>query len=94
MKFTTEDEIELYNLELLETLGYSYQYGYDIQPEGQHPERKSFSDILLKDRLKNAIANLNPDIPLEAREEAFQQITTLNTPGFPIPLILNFYPFC
>ena len=82
MKFTTEDEIELYNLELLETLGYSYQYGYDIQPEGQHPERESFSDILLKDRLKNAIANLNPDIPLEAREEAFQQITTLNTPDF------------
>ena len=82
MAFTTEDEIELYNLGLLETLGYSYQYGYDIQPEGQHPERESFSDILLKDRLKNAIANLNPDIPLEAREQAFQQITTLNTPDF------------
>jgi type I restriction enzyme R subunit len=48
MKFTTEDEIELYNLELLEALGYSYQYGYDIQPEGQHQERVSFSDILLK----------------------------------------------
>lgn len=80
MAFTTEDEIELYNLELLETLGYKYQYGYDIQPEGQHPERETFSDILLKDRLKNAIAKLNPDIPLEAREEAFQQITTLNTP--------------
>lgn len=80
MAFTTEDEIELYNLELLETLGYKYRYGYDIQPEGQHPERESFSDILLKDRLKNAIAKLNPDIPLEAREEAFQQITTLNTP--------------
>ncbi|MFM6196903.1 MAG: type I restriction endonuclease subunit R [Planktothrix sp.] len=80
MAFTTEDEIELYNLELLETLGYKYQYGYDIQPEGQHSERETFSDILLKDRLKNAIAKLNPDIPLEAREEAFQQITTLNTP--------------
>ncbi|MFM6398246.1 type I restriction endonuclease, partial [Planktothrix sp.] len=80
MAFTTEDEIELYNLELLETLGYKYRYGYDIQPEGQHSERETFSDILLKDRLKNAIAKLNPDIPLEAREEAFQQITTLNTP--------------
>ncbi|MFM6196276.1 MAG: type I restriction endonuclease, partial [Planktothrix sp.] len=80
MAFTTEDEIELYNLELLETLGYKYRYGYDIQPEGQHPERESFSDIILKDRLKNAIAKLNPDIPLEAREEAFQQITTLSTP--------------
>jgi type I restriction enzyme R subunit len=80
MAFTTEDEIELYNLELLETLGYKYQYGYDIQPEGQHSERETFSDILLKDRLKNAIAKLNPDIPLEAREEAFKQITTLNTP--------------
>ncbi|MCT7952963.1 type I restriction endonuclease subunit R [Ancylothrix sp. C2] len=82
MKFTTEDEIELYNLKLLESLGYSYRCGYDIQPEGQHQERKSFSDILLKDRLQNAITKLNPDIPLEAREEAFRQITTLNTPDF------------
>ncbi|HEY9866695.1 MAG TPA: type I restriction endonuclease subunit R [Candidatus Obscuribacterales bacterium] len=80
MAFTTEDEIELYNLELLENLGYNYRNGHDIEPEGQHPERESFSDILLKDRLKNAIAKLNPDIPLEAREEAFKQVITLSAP--------------
>ena len=80
MTFTTEDEIEQYNLELLENLGYSYRYGYDIQPEGQQQERESFSDILLKNRLRTAIAKLNPHIPLEAQEQAFQQIITLNTP--------------
>lgn len=80
MTFTTEDEIELYNLELLENLGYNYRCGHDIEPEGQHPERENFSDIFLKDRLQNAITKLNPDIPLEAREQAFRQIITLSTP--------------
>ncbi|MGL5132196.1 MAG: type I restriction endonuclease subunit R, partial [Planktothrix sp.] len=44
------------------------------------PERESFSDIFLKDRLENAITKLNPHIPLEAREQAFRQIITLSTP--------------
>lgn len=32
-KFTTEDQIEAYNLELLETLGYRYTYGANLAPE-------------------------------------------------------------
>jgi type I restriction enzyme R subunit len=34
----TEDQIEQYNLQLLQSLGYNYTNGYDIQPEGQHQE--------------------------------------------------------
>ena len=79
MPFTTENEIEEYHLQLLKNLGYHYQNGYDIQPEGSQQERENFTDILLKDRLKNALAKLNPHIPLEAQEQAFQQITNLNS---------------
>jgi type I restriction enzyme R subunit len=40
MKSTlTEDEIEQYQLQLLQNLGYSYSNGYDIQPEGRNQER-------------------------------------------------------
>lgn len=43
-KFTTEDQIEDYNLELLNTLGYSYKHGKSLEPEGVAPERQSFID--------------------------------------------------
>ncbi len=40
-KFTTEDQIESYNLELLDALGYGYKNGYLLEPEGAEPERQS-----------------------------------------------------
>lgn len=70
MKFTTENEIEAYNLELLADLGYDYQHGSAIAPEGTQPERQSFSDVLLKDRLGRAIDRLNPHIPADIRAAA------------------------
>ena len=51
MKSITEDEIERYQLQLLQTLGYTYSNGYDIQPEGKQQERESFGDVILIDRL-------------------------------------------
>ena len=62
-KFTTEDEIEAYNLELLNVLGYGYKHGYTIKPEGGTPERQSFSDVLLKDRLAQAESPQSPHFP-------------------------------
>lgn len=60
-KFTTKDQIEQYHLELLDRLGYSYKHGSTIAPEGAAPERQSFGDVLLKDRLAHAIDN-NPTV--------------------------------
>lgn len=39
----TENEIEQYKLQLLQTLGYRYCNGYNIQPEGRNKEGESFS---------------------------------------------------
>ena len=36
-KATTEDQIEVYNLELLQTLGYRYTHGEDIAPDTLTP---------------------------------------------------------
>lgn len=78
-KYTTESDIEDYTLELLESLGYHYLNGYDIQPEALHQERQTFSQILLTHRLQTAISRLNPNLPATAHQQALRQLQDLNT---------------
>lgn len=67
-----ESEIEKIALELLrDENGYTVLYGPDLL-EGAHPER-SFTEVILKVRLRAAIDRINPRIPEEAREEAFKK---------------------
>ncbi len=42
MKFTTEDQIEAYNLQLLDTLGYRYTHGTAIAPDNVTAEDTRF----------------------------------------------------
>ncbi|MEI6064691.1 MAG: type I restriction endonuclease subunit R, partial [Pseudanabaena sp. ELA748] len=75
MKSTlTEDEIEQYQLQLLQNLGYAYHHGYDLQPEGKAQERENFGDVVLTDRLQQAIHRLNPTIPADALNQAQREI--------------------
>ena len=70
----TEDEIEQYQLQLLQNLGYAYHHGYDLQPEGKDQERENFGEVVLKDRLQQAIHLLNPTIPADALNQAQREI--------------------
>ncbi len=75
MKSTlTEDAIEQYQLQLLQNLGYAYHHGYDLQPEGKDQERENFGEVVLKDRLQQAINRLNPTIPNDALNQAQREI--------------------
>ncbi|MBW4557958.1 MAG: type I restriction endonuclease subunit R [Trichormus sp. ATA11-4-KO1] len=74
MTALTEDEIEQYQLQLLQNLGYSYSNGYDIQPEGRNQERETFGEVILKDRLPQAISRINPTIPHDAQYQAQREI--------------------
>lgn len=76
----TESEIELFTIELLEKLKYQYIYAPDIAPDGEKPERQSFEDVLLVERLQEAVGRINPKVPVEAREEAIKQIQRINSP--------------
>lgn len=80
MKKITEDTIELLAIEKLEALGYQYLYAPNIGPDGTQPERQSYEDVLLQDRLKAAIHRLNPNIPQAARIEAFKEVARLHSP--------------
>ena len=79
-KFTTEDQIEIYNLELLDVLGYGYKNGHTLEPEGAEPERQGFGDVLLKDRLEQAIARINPHIPPEIRAQGQRELQNIASP--------------
>lgn len=75
-----EDDIEQLVIEELQQLGYHYVYGPEIAHDGEFPEREAYSDIVLHNRLKAAIALLNPKIPQEAQQEAFNQVLRINSP--------------
>ncbi len=79
MKMTkiTEDAVEIVAIELLEEQGYSYTYGPTIAPDGENPERDSYSEVVLKDRFKRAVYNLNSSIPDDAKEQALRQVLNL-----------------
>jgi type I restriction enzyme R subunit len=76
----TEDQLEQEALSWLIEVGYTHLSGYDIAPDGPSPERDNFRQVLLPQRLRDAIARLNPHMPLAAREDAFKQIQDLGTP--------------
>ena len=67
-----ESDIEKFVIELLENQGFDY-----LSPEQQEEERKDLSEVVLLKRLKNAIDNLNPSIPDEAKGEALKQVLNL-----------------
>ena len=76
----TESAIDKFAIELLEKQGYQYIYAPDIAPDSETPERESFEDVLLVERLRNAGGSINPAIPADIREDAIKQVLRLNSP--------------
>jgi len=70
----TESNIEDVALEILSELGYTILHGTDIAPDGINPQRKSYSDVVLVERLRVAVDRFNQSIPNEAREEAIKKV--------------------
>ena len=64
----------------LQELGYQYINGIDIGPEGEHNERE-YNEVVLVERLRNAIYRLNPAIPQEAKEDALKKVLRTDSPS-------------
>ncbi len=77
----TEDQLEQEVLEWLAETGYRVVCGYDIAPDADTPWRENFTQVLLQDPLRGAIARLNPTVPLVAREDALRQVLNLDIPA-------------
>lgn len=76
----TENDIELWAIEELESLGWNYVHGAVIAPDGEQPERNTFGDVILRSRLQDAIARNNPNIPFEAQQEALKAVERIASP--------------
>ena len=71
----TESIIEQATLDWFRELGYASLNGPDIAPGELLSERTSYSYVILKNRLRSALAKINPSIPAEAIEDAFRKLT-------------------
>jgi type I restriction enzyme R subunit len=76
----TENTIEAFAIELLDKLGYEYIYAPDIAHDGENPERDSYAQVLLLNRLQNAVKRINHNIPADAQAEAIKEIQRIASP--------------
>ncbi|HCR77371.1 MULTISPECIES: type I restriction endonuclease subunit R [Chryseobacterium] len=76
----TENEIEQLAIALLEHQGYTYINGVQLAPDAGDTERTSFEEVVLKQRLENAVRRINPTIPPDAQQDAVKQILRIASP--------------
>lgn len=92
----TESEIEIFSLDELKRLGFSYLPGPSIAPDaeatqdflvaepaasyGVPDKRAAYGDVVLKHTLEQAIDRLNPTLPVSARQEALKAVLSVFSP--------------
>jgi len=77
----TESLVESAALSWFKELEYSLLFGPDIAPGELFAERESYEEVILVNRLRSALAKINPDIPEEAREEAIRKMMRAEHPS-------------
>lgn len=82
MTHIIEDMVEQEMLGWFEELGYEVVYGPDIAFDGSTPERKDYKQVVLVERLREALHRINPELPPQAVSDAVEQIANANLPGF------------
>lgn len=82
----TEDQLEQETLSWLAGVGYTVRSGPDISHDGPDPQRASYAQVILPQRLRATIDRLNPHVPASARADAFKQVENL---GAPVQLAAN-----
>ena len=77
----TESTVEEAALAWLESLGYAILPGPELAPGGARAEREDYGQVVLAERLRQALAQLNPQVPADALEEAFRKLTRPDLPS-------------
>ncbi|MGC9965521.1 MAG: type I restriction endonuclease subunit R [Syntrophobacteraceae bacterium] len=73
-----ESVVEQAALAWLESFGYTILSGQEIAPGESQAERDDYKQVLLERRLRQALEQLNPELPPEALEDAFRKITRVD----------------
>lgn len=79
----TESTVEQATLDWLAELQYGMLHGPDIAPGEPAAERASFGNLVLLDRLRMALARINPQIPAAALDDALRKVVRADTASDP-----------
>ena len=77
----TEDQLEQETIGWLADVGYQFLHGPEIAHDGSAPERVGYTQVVLPNRLRDAVNRLNPNIPLAARDDVIKQVSDLGIPS-------------
>ena len=77
----TESTVEDAALAWLEASGWQVTHGPDIAPDMPGAERADYGEVVLVQRLRDALTRLNPDLPAEALEDAFRKLIRIDAPS-------------
>lgn len=77
----TESVVELAALQWFGEIGYTVLHGPDISPGGPFPERDTYQEVVLRDRLEAALARINPAASPDAIEDALLQVGQVGQPS-------------
>ncbi len=75
MTTLTEADVEQAALAWLRGLGWQVTHGPDIAPDTPGSERNDYGQVVLERRLRDALSNLNPNIPVAALDDALRELT-------------------
>ena len=75
MTTITEADVEQAGLAWLAGIGWRTAHGPDIAPDTPTAERADYGQVVLEQRLRDALAHLNPDLPAAALDDAFRRLT-------------------
>ena len=71
----SEADVEQVALDWLQGLGWSVAHGPDIAPDTPTAERSDYGQVVLEQRLRDALSELNPDLPGPALDDAYRKLT-------------------
>ena len=80
MTTISEADVETAALSWLSSLGWQTAYGPDIAPDIQGAERTDFTQVVLEERLRNALVNLNSGLPASALETGLRNLINPDGP--------------
>ena len=75
MPMITEADVERATLDWLSDLGWQLAHGPDIAPYTSAAERDDYGQVVLERRLREALADLNPGLPIDALDDAYRKLT-------------------
>lgn len=76
-----EDSLEKTCINWFEEIGYISLHGPDVSPNGDYTRREDYKEVVFKETLRDALIQINSEIPIDAIDEVIREIMIHNSPS-------------